>query len=120
MDPIFVKVKPKNPDPGQNKNADVNAIRLNVDYFKGRGIQLSVFPAEEKPNGLVMIVVTRGLYVKLEDASRLNRKRVDTWESLVRNQLSLKQGAAWDAVMRLCAEYGLSLDVEDASQAATA
>ena len=84
--PELSRSSPISPTPGQNKNADVDAIRLDVDYFKGRGIQLSAFPAEEEPNGLVMIVVTSGLYVKLEDASGRNRSDVEAWESLVRNQ----------------------------------
>src|SRR5262249_57513913 len=107
MEPIFVGVKPEDP---AGKMRDTNAIRLNVDYMKGRGIQLSAFPATRHPDGPVIIGITQGRFAKLEDAARLNRKRLEVLESLVRNQLSLRMGTAWDIVQLLCSDHRLLID----------
>ncbi len=113
MEPIFVGVKPEDP---AGKMRDTNAIRLNVDYMKGRGIQLSAFPATRHPDGRVIIGITQGRFARLEAADRLNRKRVEALESLVRNQLSLRTGTAWDVVQLLCSDHRLVID--DQPQAA--
>jgi hypothetical protein len=109
MEPIFVRVRAEDP---AGKMRDTNAIRLNVDYMKGRGIQLSAFPASERPDGTVIIGITQGRFAKLEDAARLNRKRVEALESLVRNQLSLRTGTAWDIVQLLCSDHRLVIEDE--------
>jgi hypothetical protein len=112
MEPIFVRVRAEDP---AGKMSDTNAIRLNVDYMKGRGIQLSAFPASERPDGTVIIGITQGRFAKLEDAARLNRKRVEAMESLVRNQLSLRTGTAWDIVQLLCSDHRLVIDEPQAA-----
>ena len=114
MEPIFVRVRPED---AAGKMRDTNAIRLNVDYMKGRGIQLSAFPATRHPDGRVIIGITQGRFATLEAADRLNRKRVDALEGLVRNQLSLRTGTAWDAVQMLCSDHRLVIDDEPAAAA---
>jgi hypothetical protein len=109
MEPIFVRVKPEDPS---GKMRDTNAIRLNVDYMKGRGIQLSAFPATCHTDGRVIIGITQGRFATLEAADRLNRKRIEALESLVCNQLSLRTGTAWDIVQLLCSDHRLVIDDE--------
>ena len=109
MEPIFVSVKPEDPT---GKMRGTNAIRLNVDYMKGRGIQLSAFPATRHPDGRVIIGITQGRFARLEAADRLNRKRVEAMEGLARDQLSLRMGTAWDIVQSLCSDHRLVIDDE--------
>ena len=106
MSDILVNVKPINPDPKKVHSA-CNVIRMNATYSKGRGIEASAFPAETK-NGIMSIVITSGEYIKLEDAGRLNRKRVEALRETVRQQVEAKAGPAWDLAMKVCERCGLT------------
>ena len=104
---ILMTVKPVNPTtPANCVHNACNRVQVSIDYFKGRGIVASAYPAEEKPDSLT-VLITSGRSVKLEDAARLNRKRVESWGRTVAGQLAGKEGPAWDLVPRVCGEAGL-------------
>jgi hypothetical protein len=44
--------------------------------------------------------------------TRLNRKRLDTLESLTRNEIAMRLGRAWDIVQRVAAEAELTIPPE--------
>jgi hypothetical protein len=105
---IYVKVEPIGPTtPCYGANKDTNRVVVTVDYSKGRGIVASAYPAEVKPNGIVIIGVTSGEYVKFAPAARLNRKQVDLWLATAENHIAAKTDIVWDLVLRVCKERGL-------------
>lgn len=107
-DNIYVPVKAVNPTTPANSVTNAsNCIQVSVNYWKGRGITASAYPAESKPSGSVMVLVTSGAAVKLEDAARLNRKRVDACLQAASEQIAAKAGPVWDLVLTVCGTSGL-------------
>lgn len=105
---IYVTVKAVNPTTPANSVTNAsNCIQVGVNYWKGRGITASAYPAETKPSGSVAVLVTSGAAVKLEDAARLNRKRVDACLRSASEQITAKAGPVWDLVLKVCGANGL-------------
>jgi hypothetical protein len=87
---------------------DTNAIGLSLTYVKGKGVVLSATPMTVK-DGMESFFLFSGLRVLVESMTRLNRKRLDTLESLTRNEIAMRLGRAWDIVQRVAAEAELTI-----------
>ncbi len=110
-DEIYVPVRATQPTtPANSVHNDCNCIRINVAHYKNfrpcAVAMLNAYPATERPNGIVSIVVTSGRDRIVEAMPRLNRKRLAILQSAMRNELACQTGAAWDLVQEVCAKHG--------------
>jgi hypothetical protein len=69
---------------------------------------LSVYPIRIR-DGMVSYTITSGARRVLEDMPRLNRKRLGSLASSAKAEISAKAGLAWDLVMSVCDETGVSV-----------
>lgn len=105
--------------PVANPNEQHTHLEISVYYRKAGmsfatykhvrgGIYVSCMPVK-KERGSVEFAAFTSKSILVEDASRLNRKKVEAWSGEARRQIEAKEGEVWELVAHICAEHGLTL-----------
>jgi hypothetical protein len=110
MSGIYVKVYNPESDPRKSKYANINRVQVSVDYSKGKGVVMSLYPAELTDDGIESIIITDGSYTTLENIARLNRKRVDHWRAEIASGIDDPESPAYRLVNAFCNARGLVID----------
>jgi len=89
---------------------EMNRVCISVDHDNQRKrVFIACYPAQERPDGQVVVAITNGKYLNLEEMRRRNNKRLDALLDDVKEQMASKRGAVYDLVVKLCEEYKLAL-----------
>ena len=93
-----------------NPVRDRTHVEITVDYRKGRGIQLSVYPIKIE-DGFVSVELSLliGSTTMLEGMTRVKPTRLAYWTERVQREVDVRSGDLWAVVQSHMEKHGVQL-----------
>lgn len=94
--------------PRESDNMD--RVVVTVDHDKSRKrVDMSVYPAQGRDDGLLIIAVTQGKYFPVEPMPRLNRAKLSLIQEGVQHQCDRQEGPLWEKIKESAESFGLTI-----------